>query len=50
MDKEELQAVRDELCLKTTTFSRVFQEVSKAESTVGRLDNECRGLRDDLQR
>ena len=49
-DKEELQAVRDELCLKTTTLNRVFQEVSEAESTVGRLNDECRGLRDDLQR
>ena len=50
VDKEELQAARDELRLKTTTFNRVFQEVSKAESTVGRLNDECRGLRDDLQR
>ena len=40
---------RDELCLKTTTLSRVFQEVSEAENTVGRLNEECHGLRDDLQ-
>ena len=49
-DKEELQAVRDELRFKTTTLIRVFQEVSEAESIVGCLDDECRGLRDDLQR
>ena len=50
MDKEELQAARDELSLKTTTLRRVFQEVSEAESTVGLLNKECRGLHDDLQR
>ena len=49
-DKEELQAVRDELRLKTTTLSWVFQEVYEAESKVGRLNDEFRGLRDDLQR
>ena len=49
-DQEELQAVRDELRLKTTTLSWVFQEISEAESIVGRLTDECRGLRDDLQR
>ena len=49
-NKEELKAIRDELCLMTTTLSRVFQDVSKAESTVGHLDDECRRLRDDLQR
>ena len=42
--------VRDELRLKTTTFSRVFQEVSEAESIVGRLKDKCRGPRDDLRR
>ena len=47
-DKEELQAVRDELRLKITTLSRVFQEVFEAENTVGRLNDECCGLRDDL--
>ena len=47
-DKEELQAVRDELRLKTMTLSRVFLEVSEVESTMGSLDDECRGLRDDL--
>ena len=47
-DKVELQAVRDELCLKTTTLNQVFQEVFEAESTVGRLNDECRELRDDL--
>ena len=40
----------DELRLKTTTLSRVCQEVVEAESTVGRLNEECHGLRDDLQR
>ena len=49
-DKEELHAIRDELRLKTTTLSRVFQDVSEAESTVGRLDEQCRRLHDDLQR
>ena len=49
-DKEELQAVRDELRLKTTTLSRVFQEVFESESTMGRLNDECRRLRDDCQR
>ena len=42
--------VRDELHLKTTTLSRVCQEVAEAESTVGHLNEECHGLRDDLQR
>ena len=43
VDNEELQAVRDELRLKTMTLSLVFQEVSEAESTVGHLNDECRG-------
>ena len=47
-DKEELQVARDELRLKTTTLSRVCQEVAKAEITVERLNEECHGLRDDL--
>ena len=38
-DKEELQVVRDELRLKTTTLNWVFQEVSEAESMVGRLND-----------
>ena len=42
--------VSDELHLKTMTLNWVFQEVSEAESTVGRLNKECGGLRDDLQR
>ena len=49
-EKEELQVARDELHLKTTTLSRVCQKVAKAESTVGRLNKEYHGLRDDLQR
>ena len=49
-DKGELQVARDELRLKTTTLSRVCQEDAEAESTVGRLNEECHGLRDDLQR
>ena len=49
-DQEEMQAVREELCLKAMTLDRVFQEVSEAKSTVGHLNDECRGLRDDLQR
>ena len=49
-DKEELQVARDELRLKTTTLSGVCQEVTEVESTVGRLNEECHGLRDDLQR
>ena len=47
-DKEELQVVKDELRLKTTTLSWVFQEASEAKSIVGRLNNECRKIRDDL--
>ena len=47
-DKEELQFARDELRLKTTTLSRVCQEVAWSKSTVGRLNEECHGLRDDL--
>ena len=50
VDKEELQVARDELRLKTITLSLVCQEVVEAESTVGRLNKECHGLRDDLQR
>ena len=42
--------VRDELHLKTMTLSRVCQEVFEAKSTVGRLNEECHRLRDDLQR
>ena len=49
-DQEELQAVKDELRLNATTLSRVLQEIIEVESTVGRLTDECRGLRDDLQR
>ena len=49
-DKEELQVARDELHLKTMTLSQVCQEVVVAESTMGRLDEECHGLHDDLLR
>ena len=49
-DQEEIHAIRDELHLKATTLSQVFQEISEAKSTVGCLTDECRGLRDDLQR
>ena len=49
-DKEELQVARDELRLKTTTLSRVCQEVAEVEITVGRLNEECHGLCDDIQR
>ena len=41
---------RDELRLKTTAPSRVRQVVDEAKSTVGRLNEECYGLRDELQR
>ena len=41
---------RDELRLKTMTLSLVCQEVAEAESTVGRLNEECHGLHDDLQK
>ena len=50
MDKEELQVARDELRLKTTTLSRVCQEVAEAKSTMGHLNEEFHGLCDDLQR
>ena len=49
-DKEELQVARDELRLKTTTLSRVYQEVAEAESTVGCLNEEFHGIRDELKR
>ena len=49
-DKEELQVARDELHLKTMTLSQVCQEVVVAESTMGRLDEECHELHDDLLR
>ena len=49
-DKEELQVARDELRLKTTTLSRVCQVVAETESTVGSLNEEFHGLRDDLKR
>ena len=42
--------VRDELRLKTTTLSQVFQEIFEVESIVGCLTDEFRGLRDYLQR
>ena len=41
---------RDELYFKTTTLSRVFQEVVEAKSTMGCLNEECHRLRYDLQR
>ena len=50
VDKEELQVARDELRLKTTTLSRVYQEVAEAESTIERLNEECHRLHYDLQR
>ena len=49
-DKEELQVAKDKLRLKSTTLSRVCQEIAVTESTVGRLNEECHMLRDDLQR
>ena len=49
-NKEELQVARDELRLKTKTLSRVCQEVAEAENVVGHLNEECHGLRVDLQR
>ena len=39
---------KDELRLKTTTLSRVCQEVAEVESTVGHLNEEWHELRDDL--
>ena len=39
---------RDEPRLKTMTLSRVCQEVVEAKSTMGHLNEECQGLRDDL--
>ena len=47
-NKEELQVARDDLRLKTTTLSWVRQEVVEVESIVGRLNEECHGLRDEL--
>ena len=50
MAKDELHVVRDELCIKDTTLSRVSQEASEAVSSMERLTEECLGLRGDLQR
>ena len=41
---------RDELRFKTTTLSRVCQEVVEAKSTMGCLNEECHKLRYYLQR
>ena len=48
--REELKTAMGELRLKTMTLSQVFREVSEVESTMGRLNDECHELRDDLQR
>ena len=45
-DKKELQVARDELCLKTMTLIRVYQEVAEAKTTVGHLNEECHRLHD----
>ena len=50
MARDELHVVRDELCIKAMTLSRVSQEASEAVSSVEHLTEECLGLRGDLQR
>ena len=48
--KEEFQAAREELCTKVTALDQACREVSKAESSMERLAEECNALRGDLQR
>ena len=48
MARDELHMVRDKLCIKATTLSRVSQEASKAVSSVESLTEGCHGLRGDL--
>ena len=50
MVKEEFQAAREELCTKVAALDRAYREVSKAESSVERLAEECNALHEDLQR
>ena len=50
MVKEEFQVAREELCTKATALDRAIREVSKAESSVECLAEECNALRKDLQR
>ena len=45
---EELRAVKDELCDKTTLLDGARREVSEAVNLAKRLNEECRGLRGDL--
>ena len=46
--KEEFQAAREELCTKAAALDQAYQEVSKPESFVERLAEECNALRGDL--
>ena len=48
MVKEEFQAAREELCTKAVPLNRACREVSKVESFVERLVEECNALRGDL--
>ena len=50
MARDELHMVRDEMCINTTTLSRVSQEAFRAVSSMEHLTEECHGLRGDLQR
>ena len=42
--KEELRAVKDELCDKTTLLDGARREASEAVNYAERLTEECRGL------
>ena len=48
--REELQAVKGDLCAKVTTLDRVFQEALEARNSVERLTKELDMLQMDLER
>ena len=48
--REELQAVKGDLCVKVTTLDRVPQEALEAGSSVERLTEELDKLQMDLER
>ena len=48
--REELRAARDELHNKSALLDRACHEASEAASSVERQNEECHGLRGDLQR
>ena len=46
--KEEMRAIKDNLCDKTTLLDEARREANEAVSSVERLTEECCGLRGDL--